>query len=116
MSWHAVLWVLGGVAAGLALLRATPVAKVVLWSPTRGRVLLNGQPAAGAVLVREYVWHWGGKTGTDRTTSDSDGEFTFPAISGRMLLGMVLLHQPVTRQAMTVEHPGVSYHAWNFTT
>lgn len=112
MSWQAVGWTLGGSVAGFAVLRAMPFAKVVLWSPMRGRVLLNGAPAAGAVLVRSYHWHWADRKGTDRTVADADGRFAFPAIHGRMVLGLVLPHEPVTRQEMSVEHLGVSYFAW----
>ena len=58
------------------------MAKMVLWSAMKGRVLMNGRPAAGAVLVRNYSWHWKNEKGSDRTTADTNGDFTFPAIEG----------------------------------
>ena len=88
------------------------MAKVVLWSPMRGRVLINDKPAAGAVLAREFNWHWGNKQGGDRVVADTMGQFAFPAIFGRMLLGQVLPHEPVIEQVMTIEHAGESYGAW----
>jgi len=113
VSWRAAGWTLGGLVAALAALRATPMAKVVLWSPMRGRVLIDGAPAAGAVLAREFNWHWGNKQGGDRVVADGAGEFSFSALFGRMLLGQVLPHEPVIKQAMTIEFQGVTYKAWS---
>jgi len=112
VSWRAAAWALGGLVAALAALRATPMAKVVLWSPMRGRVLIDGVPAAGAVLAREFNWHWGNKQGGDRVVADGAGEFSFPALFGRMLLGQVLPHEPVIEQVMTIDYGGKSYGAW----
>ncbi len=41
MSWQTAGWLLGGVATALAVLCATPMANVVLWSPTwlQGRIM-----------------------------------------------------------------------------
>lgn len=89
------------------------MAKMVLWSAMKGRVLLNGQPAAGAVLVRNYSWHWKNEKGSDKTVANAEGEFNFPAIEGRALLGF-LPHEPVIEQVMTIEYQGKSYDAWAY--
>ena len=85
------------------------MAKMVLWSAMKGRVLMNGQPAAGAVLVRNYSWHWKNEKGSDRTTANANGDFSFPAIEGSSLLGGLLPHQPVVEQVMKVEYQGKTY-------
>lgn len=90
------------------------MAKMVLWSAMKGRVVMNGKPAAGAVLVRNYFWHWANEKGTDRTVADATGAFTFPAIEGQSLLGGLLPHQPVIEQDMVIEYQGKSYDAWSF--
>jgi len=89
------------------------MAKMVLWSGMKGRVVLNGEPAAGAVLVRNYEWHWKDEKASDRTTANANGEFSFPPIVGRSLLGGILPHEPVIDQAMTIEYKGKTYRAWN---
>ena len=90
------------------------MAKMVLWSAMKGRVLMNGRPAAGAVLVRNYSWHWKNEKGSDRTTADTNGDFTFPAIEGSSLLGGLQPHQPVVEQVMKIEYQGKTYDAWAF--
>ena len=86
------------------------MAKIVLWSAMKGRVLMNGQPAAGVVLVRNYFWHWKSKKGTDQTVANAAGEFSLPTIEGRSWLGS-LPHEPVIEQVMTIEYQGKSYDA-----
>ncbi|MEO5688470.1 MAG: DUF6795 domain-containing protein [Burkholderiaceae bacterium] len=114
MSLQVVGWTLGGLAAALAVLCATPLVKVVLWSPMRGRVPIDDKPAAGAVLMRSYEWNWGNKQGGDRVVADAAGAFIFPAIRGRMLLGQVLPHEPVVEQYMSIEYQGKTHDAWAF--
>ncbi|HEX7690446.1 MAG TPA: DUF6795 domain-containing protein [Burkholderiaceae bacterium] len=107
------LWiVLGIVAALFVVVQVTGFGKVVIWSAMKGRVLMNGQPVVGAVLTREYFWHWPNQKGSDRAKTNAAGEFSFPAIERRMILGMVLPHEPVIEQEMTIEHNGSSYQAW----
>jgi hypothetical protein len=107
--WIAV----GAVVVLLGVMQGTAMAKMVLWSAMKGRVLLNGQPAAGAVLVRNYSWHWKNEKGSDQTVANAAGEFSFPAIEGRALLGF-LPHEPVIKQIMTIEYQGKSYDAWAY--
>ena len=47
--------------------------KVQLWSTMRGRVLMSGEPAVGAMLRREYHWHLRDQTGGDQTRADASG-------------------------------------------
>jgi len=95
----------------LGVMQGMTMAKMVLWSAMNGRVLMNGEPAAGAVLVRDYLWHWKSKRGTERTLANAAGEFSLPAIEGRSWLGF-LPHEPVIEQVMKIEYQGRSYDAW----
>ena len=90
------------------------MAKKVIWSPMKGRVTLNGQPAAGAVLVRNFVWEWKDEAGSDQAVTNAAGEFSLPAIERSTLLGSLLPHQPVIKQVMVIEYKGVKYQAWGF--
>jgi hypothetical protein len=92
----------------------TGFGKVVIWSAMKGRVLMDGQPVVGATLRREYFWHWPSQKGSDCTTTDADGRFVLPAIERRMILGMLLPHEPVIEQEMAIEYNGKSYAAWAY--
>lgn len=88
--------------------------KMVIWSAMKGRVLMNGQPAAGAVLVRRYSWHWKNEKGSDQTVANAAGEFSFPPIERSSFLGSILPHEPVIEQDITIEYQGKSYDAWAY--
>ena len=108
--WMAI----GAVVVLLGCLQGTAMAKMVIWSSMKGRVVLNGQPAAGAVLVRNFDWQWKDETGSDKVVANAAGEFSFPPIERSSLLGSILPHEPVIKQAMTIEYKGVTYKAWNY--
>jgi len=88
--------------------------KVCLFSPVKGKVVLKGQPVVGAVIERSYDWAWGNKKATDQTTTDQNGEFSFPAIHGTMILGQVAPHEPVIDQTINILHDGKTHEAWYF--
>lgn len=88
--------------------------KVCLFSPVKGKVVLKGQPVVGAVIERSYDWAWKNQKGHDETTTDQNGEFSFPAIYGTMVLGSVLPHEPVIEQAINIQYQGKTHEAWYF--
>ncbi len=90
------------------------MAKMVLWSAMKGRVLMNGKAAAGAVLQRDFIWHFKDEKGSDKTTADAEGNFSLPAIERSSLMASLLPHEPVIRQVMTVTYEGKSYNAWAY--
>jgi len=98
----------------LGLFQGTAMAKMVIWSAMKGHVLMNGEPAAGAVLKRDFNWAFKDENGSDQTTTNPAGEFSFPAIERASFLGAVLPHEPVVRQVMTVVYQGKSYNAWAY--
>jgi hypothetical protein len=106
----------GGLAAlaltlGL-LVQGNAMASMVIFSALQGQLLLNGQPVAGAELVREFNWAWKEENGSDRTRSDAQGRFSFPAIERRSLLGSLLPHEVVIDQRIWLQHQGKSYDLW----
>jgi hypothetical protein len=101
------IWIsVGAMVVLLGVMQGTAMAKMVLWSAMKGRVLMNGQPAAGAVLRRSYLWHFKDETGSDETQADANGGFAFPVIERRSLLGALLPHEPVIEQEIV--------KAWNY--
>jgi len=66
----------------------------------------NGNGKDGGVV-------WKNEKGSDQTVANAAGEFSFPAIEGRALLGF-LPHEPVIKQIMTIEYQGKSYDAWAY--
>ncbi len=86
--------------------------KVCLFSPVKGKVVLNGQPVVGAVTERSYDWAWGNRQGHDETVTDQNGEFSLPAIYGTMVLGQIAPHEPYIFQTILIKHDGKTYQAW----
>ena len=86
--------------------------KVCLFSPVKGKVVLNGQPVVGAVIERSYDWAWKNQKGRDETTTDQHGEFSLPAIYGTMILGKVAPHEPSINQEILIKFDGKSFGAW----
>ena len=113
MSGHTTWMALALVALVVGVLHALPMSRVVLWSPMSGRVLMNGRPAAGAVLQREWFWHWKDRRARDTAIADADGAFSFPLPAGRSLAGALLPHEPVIEQVMDVQWQGESYRVWS---
>ena len=90
------------------------MAKMVIFSPVNGKVLLNGSPVAGAVVEREWKWAWKDETGSDRAATAADGQFTLPLVERGSLLGSLLPHTPSVRQTILIKHEGKRYKAWMF--
>src|ERR1700712_5744777 len=67
----------GAVVVLLGCMEGTAMAKKVLWSAMNGRVLMNGQPAAGAVLARSWHWHWKNEKASDQAVANAAGQFSF---------------------------------------
>ena len=88
------------------------MAKMVMWSEMKGRVLMNGKPASGAVLTRNFFWQWKSEKGSDQATANAAGEFSFPTIERSSFVGGLLPHEPVVEQTMTIQFEGKSYKAW----
>lgn len=86
-----------------------------LFSAVGGRVLDHGVPVEEAGLERTYAWSWTNRSGDDRAVTDVRGDFAFPAIRGRALLGSILPHEPVVDQTILIHHGGKTSKAWMLT-
>ena len=107
------IWMAVGTAVVLlGCLQGTAMAKMVMWSEMKGRVLMNGRPASGAVLTRNFFWQWKSEKGSDQATANAAGEFSFPTIERSSFVGGLLPHEPVVEQTMTIQFEGKSYKAW----
>ena len=119
MTWRitsiksaALLLIVGG--SLFLTTNASAMFKVCLFSPVKGKVVLNGQPVVGAVIERSYDWAWKNQKGRDEITTDQHGEFSLPAIYGTMILGKVAPHEPVIEQTINIQYPGEIHEAWYF--
>ena len=86
---------------------------LVLMSAMEGRLIdADGRPAAGVRLVRSWNWAWPNQQGQDETTTDENGAFRFPAITGRSLTARLLPHEPSIRQRIIAHHPSGPVEIW----
>ena len=90
------------------------MAKMVIFSAVKGKVLLDGKPVAGAAVEREFRWAWKNETSTDSTASDANGDFALPVIERSSITGSLLPHEPMVRQTIIIKHAGKVYKAWMF--
>lgn len=88
------------------------MAKMVIFSAVNGRVMQDGVPVAGAVVERKFNWGWKSESGTDRTSTDSNGNFALPAVERSSMLGSFLPHEVVIDQTLVIQHGGKTFKAW----
>jgi hypothetical protein len=83
--------------------------KVCVASGFEGRLTFDGNPAAGARIVRKFNWK-DEKGETEETIADKDGRFSFP--SHWDVLRRVLPVQFVVHQNIFVYYSGQEYQVW----
>lgn len=83
-----------------------------LFSEVNGIVLLDGKPVQGVEVDQEYSWHWGDKKDRKVTTTDAQGRFHFPLITGKSFTAGLLPHEPVIDQRMRLYYQGKEYQGW----
>ncbi|MBF3411148.1 hypothetical protein ISF94_12910 [Burkholderia pseudomallei] len=87
--------------------------RLVLFSEVHGTVLKEGKPVAGAELVQKAVWSDDeDKNPTQRTMTDKNGTFGFPAIERNAGLLRLIPAQPTIQQTIVIRYHGVEYVAW----
>jgi hypothetical protein len=112
-----VKWLTTWVALGAILIFSTgshAMGKMHLFSAVQGVVVHKGAPVEGAVVEREYLWHWKDKKSVDVAKTDAQGRFQLPMIVESSFLGSLLPHEPVVRQTILIKHGGKTYEAWLF--
>ena len=86
--------------------------KLCMFSSVEGIVLQNGEPVAEAVVTREYEWQDTKKS--DQTVTDASGKFSFKPRFEYSLLSVIIPHNPVVLQDITIGVNGDSFEAWSF--
>lgn len=92
--------------------KAHAMGKMYLFSAVQGVVVQKGQPVVGAVVEREYFWHWKDKRDKVQVNTDATGGFSFPEATGSSILGSLLPHEPVIQQTIRIIYQGQTYMAW----
>lgn len=88
--------------------------KMHLFSAVQGIVVQKGQPVKGAVVEREYFWHWKDTREKLQAETNANGEFHFADVTATSHLGRLLPHEPVVQQTIRITHQGQTYTAWAF--
>ena len=86
--------------------------QMVIFSELHGQVLAAGQPVAGATVERSWDWGLTDEKGSDRTTTDAQGQFRLPAVTRRGGLRGMLPHEPFVEQTIRVVHGGAAQDVW----
>jgi hypothetical protein len=87
----------------------------VLFSEVHGKVLVNGEPVAGAEIIETAkISTDTAKNPTQRTTTNAQGIFHFPTLVKKLsLVWRLLPAQPVVIQTIIIRYQGIDYKAWN---
>jgi hypothetical protein len=83
-----------------------------LFSEVEGIVLLDGKPVQGVEVSQEYFWHWKDQKAKKVTTTDAQGRFHFPVVTGTSMTA-ALPHQPVIEQTLRLSFQGKDYKGWS---
>lgn len=78
-----------------------------------GRVTINGEPIPGAKLIFNANSHWYGRWDEQAIIADDKGFFAIPEWS--KFSSVVLPHQPVIEQVLTIEYKNQKYDGWQYT-
>jgi hypothetical protein len=78
------------------------MAKYVLFSPVTGKIVLAGKPVAGATVKRWYRGGYSDKEGTETTTTDNTGGFSFGQVTFSSIMAGFMPHEAVITQKIFV--------------
>lgn len=89
-------------------------ATLVLMSGMDGRLVsASGAPAANTRLVRTWHWAWTDTRGQDETTTDAQGRFRFPPVTGRSMSARLMPHEPDILQTITAQAASGPVEIWS---
>jgi hypothetical protein len=87
--------------------------RLVLFSEVTGTVLKDGKPVAGAEILQQVDWSDDtDKNPRNRTVTDKNGAFAFPAVEHSAGLARLVPAQPVILQKLLIRYDGVEYEGW----
>lgn len=87
----------------------------VLCSRFKGKLVDDaGQPVAGVRIERTWRWTWTKESGSDHATTDKDGLFALPRVTGRSFSAGLFMHEPVVGQEITALGPDGSVVLWSY--
>lgn len=87
--------------------------ELCLASEMTANVILNGEPVVGAEVVRSIRWSNKKKSFEDKTETDTQGTFKFPAKYASSVLYSIPIFEPVINQVVTIHHQGNEYLIWD---
>lgn len=82
--------------------------KICTFSPVQAKLTLNGEPAVGAQVTRIAKLK---DTKTEETTTNTNGEFSFPAVFEKSVKKLLPMEIVVSQQIL-VEYQGETYEIW----
>jgi hypothetical protein len=86
----------------------------VLCSSFSGKLVTgNEQPAAGIRIVRSWKWGFNSQSGSDETTTDSEGRFQLPPVTGKSLFAGLAPHEPSIGQEIVAHGPNGPVVIWS---
>lgn len=86
------------------------IGKVCVFSEVKARITVNGEPLKNTVVIRKWEWR---ELRQDRTTTDENGYFTFPAVFERSIMNRALPIELVIAQGLYVETNGETKKIWS---
>lgn len=86
------------------------IGKVCVFSEVKARITVNGEPLKNTVVIRKWEWR---ELRQDRTTTDENGYFTFPAVFERSIMNRALPIELVIAQGLYVETEGEAKKIWS---
>lgn len=78
-----------------------------------GIVTINGEPVPGAKVIFNANSHWFGRWDEQTIITDEKGFFVIPEWT--KFTSVVLPHQPVIEQVLTIEYKNHKYDGWQYT-
>jgi len=84
--------------------------KVCVFSAVKARLTKNGEPLKGATVIRRWEWQ---QAREDRTTTDDEGSFTFPAVFESSVTRLLPV-ELVIGQALEVVNGDEKTLIWSF--
>ena len=87
---------------------------LILMSGMEGQLVSSSkEPAANMRLVRTWHWAWTDARGQDETTTDAQGRFRFPPVTGRSMSARFMPHEPDILQTITAQSASGPVEIWS---